>query len=55
MLRFESFVIETYKAVTHLPCLDVKLKHELLLPQAFLIIAHLGLFTDDWWWWWWWW
>lgn len=34
--------------MTHLPCLDVKLEHELLLLQTFLIIAQLGLLTDDW-------
>ena len=33
--------------MTHLPCLDVEFKHELLLLQTFLIIAQLGLLTDD--------
>ena len=33
--------------MTHLPCLDVEFKHELLLFQTFLIIARLGLLTDD--------
>ena len=56
---FDRFLIHTVqtlrigsshltKVVTHLPCLDVKLKYELLLLQTFLIVGILGLFTDDW-------
>jgi len=56
--HFDRFLIVSYVEVwfrllsrehrmTHLPCLDVEFKHELLLLQTFLIVARLGLLTDD--------
>jgi len=56
--HFDRLLIATYvevrivhyqgsRGVTHLPRLNVKFKHELLLLQTFLIVAQLRLLTDD--------
>ena len=56
--HFDRFLIVSYVEVwfrllsrehrmTHLPRLEVEFKHELLLLQTLLIIAQLGLLTDD--------